>query len=253
MAEHTTGTPTGDTAVVIPAYDEAQRISATVEAARSIGGVDLVVVVDDGSTDDTGTAARAAGAVLARHGRNRGKAAAMETGAAVVAAIDVREGREQPRHLLFLDADLERTAAAAAPLIDPVRAGTAAMTIAVLPPQLRAGGGRGFVVRAARDGIARACGFTATQPLSGQRCLTREAFEAALPLAAGFGVETGLTIDLVREGFAVEEVEVELHHRVTGTDFAAQRHRARQYAHVARALAERGAAGALPGAIRGRG
>ncbi|WP_406284714.1 hypothetical protein [Embleya sp. NBC_00896] len=127
------------------------------------------------------------------------------------------------------------------------------MTIAVLPPQLRAGGGHGFVVRAARDGIARASGFTATQPLSGQRCLTREAFEAALPLAAGFGVETGLTIDLVRQGFVVEEVEVELHHRVTGKDFAAQRHRARQYAHVARALAERGAAGALPGALRGRG
>ncbi|MFE5328023.1 glycosyltransferase family 2 protein [Embleya sp. NPDC056575] len=253
MAEHTTGTPTGDTAVVIPAYDEARRITATVDAARSITGVDLVVVVDDGSADDTAGLARAAGAVIARHGRNRGKAGAMETGAAVVAAIDLREGREHPRHLLFLDADLEGTAAAAAALVEPVRAGRAAMTIAVLPPQARAGGGHGFVVRAARDGIARASGFAATQPLSGQRCLTREAFEAALPLADGFGVETGLTIDLVRKGFAVEEVEVELHHRVTGTDFAAQRHRARQYAHVARALAARGAAGALPGAIRGRG
>jgi glycosyl transferase family 2 len=253
MAEHTTGTPIGDTAVVIPAHDEAQRISATVEAARSVAGVDLVVVVDDGSTDDTVALARAAGAVVARHGRNRGKAAAMETGAAVVGAVDVTEGRARPRFLLFLDADLEGTAAATAPLIAPVRAGRAAMTIAVLPPQKRAGGGHGFVVRAARDGIERASGFTATQPLSGQRALTREAFEAALPLAAGFGVETGLTIDLVRAGFAVEEVEVDLHHRVTGKDFAAQRHRARQYAHVARALAERGAAGALPGAVRGRG
>ncbi|WP_406284716.1 glycosyltransferase [Embleya sp. NBC_00896] len=115
MAEHTTGTPAGDTAVVIPAHDEEQRVSATVEAARSIAGVDLVVVVDDGSTDDTAGLARAAGAVVARHGRNRGKAGAMETGAAVVAAVDVREGRSRPRHLLFLDADLERTAAAGAP------------------------------------------------------------------------------------------------------------------------------------------
>lgn len=251
MAEHTTGTPAGDTAVVIPAHDEEQRISATVEAALGIAGVDLVVVVDDGSRDDTVARARAAGAVVARHGRNRGKAAAMETGAAVVAAVDAREGRE--RYLLFLDADLEGTAAATGPLVEPVRAGLAAMTIAVLPPQRRVGGGRGFVVRAARDGIERACGFVATQPLSGQRCLSRAAFEAALPLAAGFGVETGLTIDLVRSGFAVEEVEVDVHHRVTGTDLAAQRHRARQYAHVARALAERGAAGALPGAVRGRG
>ncbi|MDI2131896.1 glycosyltransferase [Yinghuangia seranimata] len=240
-------------AVVIPAHDEERRIGATVRAARVVDGVDLVVVVDDGSRDGTVRAAAAAGAVVVRHGRNRGKAAAMETGAAAVAAVDAREGRRTPETahlLLFLDGDLEESAANTAPLVDPVRAGTAAMSIAVLPPQKRAGGGHGFVVRAARDGIRRASGFIATQPLSGQRCLTREAFDAALPLAAGFGVETGLTIDLVRQGYPVCEVEVDLHHRVTGKDWAAQRHRAKQYAHVARALAERGAVGALPGALR---
>lgn len=243
------------TAVVIPAHDEERRIAATVRGAASIDGVDLVVVVDDGSRDATVRAATEAGAIVVRHGRNRGKAAAMETGAAAVAAIDAREGRggaDAAHLLLFLDADLEESAANAAALVPPVRDGEAAMTIAILPPQKRAGGGHGFVVRASRDGILRASGFAATQPLSGQRCLTRAAFEAALPLAAGFGVETGLTIDLVRQGYAVREVEVDLHHRVTGKDWAAQRHRARQYAHVARALAERGAAGALPGAVRGR-
>ncbi|GAA4951223.1 hypothetical protein GCM10023205_10060 [Yinghuangia aomiensis] len=243
------------TAVVIPAHDEERRIAATVRAASVMDGVDLVVVVDDGSRDGTVAAASAAGAIVVRHGRNRGKAAAMETGAAAVAAIDAREGRAKPdtaHLLLFLDADLEESAAHAAALIGPVRDGEAAMTIAILPPQKRAGGGHGFVVRASRDGIRRASGFVATQPLSGQRCLTREAFDAALPLAAGFGVETGLTIDLVRQGFEVREVEVDLHHRVTGADLAGQLHRAKQYAHVARALAERGAAGALPGAVRGK-
>lgn len=242
-------------AVVIPAYDEERRIAATVRAASLVDGVDLVLVVDDGSRDGTREAAAAVGAIVVRHGTNRGKAAAMETGAAAVAAIDARERREPAAEhlLLFLDADLEETAANTAPLVGPVRNGEAAMTIAILPPQKRAGGGRGFVVRASRAGIERASGFAATQPLSGQRCLTRAAFEAALPLAAGFGVETGLTIDLVRKGFEVREVEVDLHHRVTGTDWAAQVHRARQYAHVARALAARGAAGALPGAVRGGG
>jgi hypothetical protein len=242
-------------AVVIPAHDEERRIAATVRAASVMDGVDLVVVVDDGSRDGTSDAAAAAGAVVVRHGRNRGKAGAMETGAAAVAAIDAREGRVKPdtaHLLLFLDADLEESAVNAVSLIGPVRDGEAAMTIAILPPQKRAGGGHGFVVRAARDGIRRASGFAATQPLSGQRCLTRDAFDAALPLASGFGVETGLTIDLVRQGFAVREVEVDLHHRVTGADLAGQLHRAKQYAHVARALAERGAAGALPGAVRGK-
>ncbi|HWD79682.1 MAG TPA: glycosyltransferase, partial [Kribbella sp.] len=69
-------------ACVIPAKDEADRIAATVDAVHKIIGVDLVVVVDDGSTDRTAEVAEQAGAVVVRHERNRGKAAAMETGAA---------------------------------------------------------------------------------------------------------------------------------------------------------------------------
>jgi hypothetical protein len=206
-------------------------------------------VVDDGSGDGTSYAAEQAGAMVLRHARNRGKAAALETGAAAVPAVDLREGRaDSPWHLLFLDADLGDSAVAAAPLVEPVRAGDADMTIAVLPPQHRPGGGHGLVVRLSRDGIRTATGFTPTQPLSGQRCLTREAFEAARPLAYGFGVETGLTIDLLRKGFRVQEVECDLHHRVTGKDWRAQVHRGRQYAHVAAALAVR----RLPEGLRQR-
>lgn len=229
-------------AVIVPAKNEAARIGATVAAARGIDCVDVVVVVDDGSTDPTAERARAAGAVVVPHARNRGKGAAMETGGAAVAAVDERDGRSgaERRHLMFLDADLGHSAANAGALAVPVRAGTADMSIAVLPPQSAPGGGRGLVVRLSRDGIARATGgWHATQPLSGQRCLTREAFDAALPLAHGFGVETALTIDLLRMGFRVVEVPVDLQHRVTGHDWRAQLHRGRQYADVARALAVR--------------
>jgi glycosyltransferase involved in cell wall biosynthesis len=244
-----------DTAVVISAYGEAERIGASVDGARSVPGVDLVVVVDDGSRDEGATAriAREHGAIVVRHARNRGKGAAMETGAEAVAVIEAREGRERPRHLLFLDADLGATAAAAQPLIAPIRSGQAGMTIAILPPQETAGGGHGLVVRLARDGIRRAVGFEATQPLSGQRCLTREAFESALPLAHGFGVETGLTVDVLRAGIRVLEVEAAFQHRVTGTDLAAQLHRGRQYRDVALALAVRSVPANLrPATWRGR-
>lgn len=227
-------------AVVVPAKDEEQRIAATVRAARAIPGVDLVVVVDDGCTDTTAETAYAASAVVTRHSRNRGKAAAMETGAALVARLEREAGTAaRPRALLFLDADLEATAQAAAVLVPPVLDGAADMTIAILPPQRQAGGGRGLVVRLATRGIVRATGWTPTQPLSGQRCLTREAFAAALPLAGGFGVETGLTVDLLRQGFRVREVEADLHHRVTGRDLRAQLHRGRQYRDTALALAVR--------------
>jgi hypothetical protein len=173
-----------------------------------------------------------------RHPRNQGKGAAMETGAEAVRLVDQREHREHPRHLLFLDADLGDTAAGAGPLMDPVLAGTADMTIAVFAATVKLGG-HGLVVGLSGAGIRRATGWQPKQPLNGQRCLTRAAFEAARPLAPGWGVETALTIDLLRQGLRITEVEVELGHRATGTGLRAQLHRAHQLTDVARALAVR--------------
>ncbi|HYB49385.1 MAG TPA: glycosyltransferase [Streptosporangiaceae bacterium] len=232
------GSASDPVAVVIPARNEADRIQATVTAAIGLPAVALVVVVDDGSRDGTAAAARRAGAVVIRHARNRGKGAAMETGAEAVRLLDQREDRDRPRHLLFLDADLADTAALAGPLIDPVLAGRADMTIAVFAATVKLGG-HGLVVGLSGAGIRRATGWQPAQPLNGQRCLTRAAFEAARPLARGWGVETGLTIDLLRKGLRVTEVEVELAHRATGTGMRAQLHRAHQLTDVARALAAR--------------
>src|SRR5438105_1669760 len=72
-------------AVVVPAYNERDKIAATI---RSIPGfVDHIVVVDDGSGDGTGAAARRAGrrgggrvVEVVAHGRNRGVGAAVATG-----------------------------------------------------------------------------------------------------------------------------------------------------------------------------
>jgi glycosyltransferase involved in cell wall biosynthesis len=232
------GLGAGGVAVVIPARNEADRIRATVTAAAGLAGVGLVVVVDDGSADATGDLARRAGAAVMRHARNRGKGAAMETGAEAVRLVDQREGRDSPRHLLFLDADLAGSAARAWPLAEPVVAGKADMTIAVFTAIVKLGG-HGLVVGLSGSGIRRATGWQPRQPLNGQRCLTRAAFEAARPLAHGWGVETGLTIDLLRQGLRVTEVEVDLAHRATGTGLRAQLHRARQLTDVARALALR--------------
>ena len=228
----------GDVAVVIAARNEADRIAATVTAAAGLTGVGLVVVIDDGSTDATAAVAQRAGAAVMRHPANRGKGAAMETGAEAVRLVDQREHRDRPRHLLFLDADLADTAGQAGPLMDPVTAGTADMTIAVFAATVKLGG-HGLVVGLSGAGIRRATGWQPRQPLNGQRCLTRAAFEAARPLAHGWGVETALTIDLLRQGLRITEVEVDLAHRPTGTGLRAQLHRAHQLTDVARALAAR--------------
>jgi hypothetical protein len=112
------------------------------------------------------------------------------------------------------------------------------MTIAIFTSIVKLGG-HGLVVGLSGAGIRRATGWRPVQPLNGQRCLTRAAFEAARPLARGWGAETGLTIDLVRRGLRVTEVQVEMAHRATGTGLRAQLHRAHQLAGVARALATR--------------
>lgn len=215
--------------VIIPARDEADRIAATVAAARRLPEACEVIVVDDGSADATGESARSAGATVLRHTRNRGKAAAMATGA------DAATGDL----ILFLDADLGATVSEAAKLIEPVRRGEADMSIANFPVVPGRGGGMGLVVRLSRWGIRRLTGQTVSQPLSGQRCLTRAALAAARPLASGFGVETALTIDVLRAGLRLVEVPTAMDHRVGANDWRARRHRARQLRDVARALLPR--------------
>jgi glycosyltransferase involved in cell wall biosynthesis len=67
-------------AAVIPCLNESDNIAALVVALRH--KLPLVLVVDDGSTDDTAALARGAGAVVVSHERNLGKGAALRTGLA---------------------------------------------------------------------------------------------------------------------------------------------------------------------------
>ncbi|MGO8672178.1 MAG: glycosyltransferase [Capsulimonadaceae bacterium] len=223
---------------LIPAYNEAARIGATVDALKSIGVVDRVVVVDDGSTDETASVAKSAGADTVLSQPNAGKGAALS--AAYRAAADSEV-------FLLLDADLGVSAAEAIKLVEPIRAGRADMTIGVLPPDPKfaasgRSGGAGRVVRLASEGIHRLTGQSLRQPLSGQRCVRGVVLEALRPgqdadlFAAGFGVEVALTVGALRLGYRVEEVDTWFRHNVTASDMAGILHRARQYVDVARAL-----------------
>jgi glucosyl-3-phosphoglycerate synthase len=231
-------------ACIIPAKDEEQRIATTVSAARSLPRVDLVIVCDDGSNDATAQHAAAAGAIVVSHNRNRGKAAAVESGVNALGVIEQRDSRPEAFALLLLDADLAETAANCAPLIEPVLSRRADLTIGILPAQRTVSGddpgGFGIVMTTAARGITQLTGWSPRAPLSGQRCLTRRAFELASPLASGWGIEVGMTIDILRAGLNVEEIEIELRHRATGTDIASQLHRAKQLRDVTRALTARG-------------
>ena len=85
-------------ACVIPARDVADRIQATVIAARALPGVDVVIVTDDGSSDPTGDYAAASGAIVVTHQRGRGRAAAIESGVNALGVLEQRDKRPGVRH-----------------------------------------------------------------------------------------------------------------------------------------------------------
>jgi glycosyltransferase involved in cell wall biosynthesis len=74
---------TRNSAAIVPAYDAARTVGEVVRGLRSCwpdSEPDTVIVVDDGSRDDTCKVARRAGALVICHGINRGKGAALRTG-----------------------------------------------------------------------------------------------------------------------------------------------------------------------------
>jgi glycosyltransferase involved in cell wall biosynthesis len=226
--------------IIVAARDEADRIAATLAAlARAFPDAE-VWVADDGSSDATGEIARAAGVRVVRRARPMGKGEAV-TEAAREALGDALSpgpvaGPGQPLFVLC-DGDLGGSALQLRPLLGPVAGGQAELAVAAF--RHRVGGGFGIAVSFARWAIRRRCGLRATAPISGQRALSARTLGDVLPFAHGFGMEVGMTIDAVRAGHRVVEVELDLAHRATGRSLPGFAHRGRQLADFVRAYRER--------------
>ena len=221
-----------DCLVIVTARNEAERIGATLAGlALAFPGATLFLA-DDGSVDATAAIARAAGARVVRSERAIGKGAA----ATAAARAALRELGEPI--FVLCDGDLAESAGELGTLAETVRRGEADVAVAAFAR--RVGGGIGLAVGFARWAIARRCGLRMTAPISGQRALRARTLRAVLPFAHGFGMELGMTIDAVRAGYRLVEVELQLSHRASGRTPAGFIHRARQLADFARAFLARG-------------
>lgn len=219
--------------VLVAARDEAERIGATLAALHTAFPAALLWVADDGSCDGTAAIVRAANATVFSVGARLGKGGAMTRAAGEALA----GGGEGDPVVLLCDGDLGASAVRLAPLVQAVRRGDTDLAVAVFAT--RAGGGFGIAVRFARWAIGHRCGFHAKAPLCGQRALRASHLRELLPFAPGYGMELGMTIDAVRAGLRVREVELDLSHRPTGRMPGGFAHRARQLLDCVRTYAAR--------------
>lgn len=108
------------TAAIIPVFNNDQTIGVVVKETRKY--VDTVIVVDDGSTDDTSSTlkrlAKRSHCIVLTHQKNRGKGEALRT---AIRHLRSRRGKGKPEAVVFLDADWEHEPNKIPQFIDALR------------------------------------------------------------------------------------------------------------------------------------
>jgi glycosyltransferase involved in cell wall biosynthesis len=184
--------------ILIPAYNEAERLQPVVEAALGYGPV---LVVDDGSTDDTVQIARAAGAAVLLQSPNQGKGAALragfrralEQGFQAVITLDADGQHDTEEIPLFLNAFAERQG----DLIIGAR------DFSQMPIARRVANTSGTWL------FSWALGQRVQDNQSGYRLVSRRLMEyVLLSNEEGFEFEVEMIVDCVRGGYKMDGVRI---------------------------------------------
>jgi glycosyltransferase involved in cell wall biosynthesis len=188
--------------VIIPAHNEASAIAAVVAAAiASDPRILEVMVVDDGSSDDTATVAFAAGARVLQMPHNRGKGRAMQYG--------IRAARGDV--LVFIDADGQDDPAEIPLLLD----GLTPDTDMVIGSRFTGYFRPGAITRVNRVGtqlltfsVRILFGAHTTDCLAGFRAVRRSALDRIRLRANGYDIEVDMLLRILRSGGRVVDVPV---------------------------------------------
>jgi glycosyltransferase involved in cell wall biosynthesis len=195
--------PAGAVAVLIPALDCAGAIVGVVAGARQ--HLELVLVVDDGSSDATAARAAEAGAVVLRRPLTRGKGAALRDGMQWLAA----RGAAHVTHVLTMDGDGQHPGSE----IPALLAASAAAPRAVIIGARQIGSQevtalRLFGNRFANRWVEIACGVRLPDSQSGFRVYPLAATLGLGASADRFAFETEVLIRAARAGLAIVSVPV---------------------------------------------
>jgi len=214
--------------VIIPAYNEEEYIEKTIHHVMKLPYSKEVIVIDDGSIDRTKEIVtrlhhfyEKGDFYFISSEKNNGKGKALARG--------IKQAKGEI--LLFLDADLGETAHYAINLIQPLLHSDCDMCVAIFP-KVKIKSGFGLVKRIAQCGIYYYTGFKSLAPLSGQRAVKRHVLSTIKNLNNGFGIEVGLTIDALNQGYRLKEIEIPFSHRVTERNLSGFFHRGKEFLDV---------------------
>jgi glycosyltransferase involved in cell wall biosynthesis len=187
-------------AAAIPAFNEADTIQEVIGGLR--GKVEQVLVVDDGSTDETGKLASQAGAEVIQHRINRGK------GYAVRSAIDWIAARDFT-HALFLDGDLQHLPREAPLLIDAAaRTGADAVLGERRFGRADMPASRYYANRIGSRALSWFVGLDLLDTQCGFRAFRVEALRAIPLRARGYEIETEILVKLARRRARITTVPI---------------------------------------------
>ena len=179
--------------IVVPAKNEGGAIGSVVEKARKLYPEAEVIVVDDGSTDDTASIAEAAGARVISHPESLGNGAAVKTGARA-ASGDI---------LAFMDGDGQHDAAEFAPMMEKLDNGFD-MAIGARSTEGHANVGRLFANGLYNGVASMMSGRKILDLTSGFRVARADKFKRFLYLLPnGFSYPTTITMAFLRSGYPI--------------------------------------------------
>jgi glycosyltransferase involved in cell wall biosynthesis len=185
------------TSVIVPAFHEAAGIGEVVTALVDAGPWHEIIVVDDGSSDETGPRARAAGATVLRHPYNKGNGAAVKTGLRHATGA----------HVLIVDGDGQHSPADARLLVE--RLGEFDLVVGARDPGTQATLGRRAGNGALNSLASYLTGRHIPDLTSGFRAAKREVLAEFLHLLPnGFSTPTTTTLACIKAGYSVEFVRV---------------------------------------------
>ncbi|MCT4585074.1 MAG: glycosyltransferase family 2 protein [Peptostreptococcaceae bacterium] len=214
--------------IIMPAFNEGSRILDTINYLSDIKLIDEIIVVDDGSSDDTYFKVKDLDKVKAiKLDVNKGKGNAVNIG--------IQNISNESEIVVFLDADLKESSKDAYKLIVPIIENQADVTIAQFP-RAKTKGGFGFVKNLAKNGVKYFTNKELTSVLSGQRGFKREVINRFVEIPSGYGMEVGMTIDILNMGYEIKEIPVNMTHRETKRDLKGFIHRGRQFYHILKVL-----------------